>query len=179
MSNDSLRPEKYESNSVQMKLSLEIQNSIQESVLCWMASISNDGYPSVTPKEAFTYDEKGVILIANIASPQSVANIQNHHKVCLSFINVLTQKGFKIKGTAKLIEKIHAAFESYHDKLGELVGTRFKILSIIEVTPEQSEPIVAPSYRLFKETTEESIIKESFKSYQIESYAEKIKKLES
>lgn len=64
------------------------------------------------PKEAFLYDDtSGHILIANIASPNSVASIQSHRKVCMSFIDVFTQKGFKIKGSVQNIQEGHEAYE--------------------------------------------------------------------
>jgi predicted pyridoxine 5'-phosphate oxidase superfamily flavin-nucleotide-binding protein len=42
------------------------------------------------------------IVLANIASLQTVKNIKINSKVCLSAINVFTQKGFKINGSAEI-----------------------------------------------------------------------------
>jgi predicted pyridoxine 5'-phosphate oxidase superfamily flavin-nucleotide-binding protein len=42
------------------------------------------------------------IVLTNIASPQTVKNIKINSKVCLSAINVFTQKGFKINGSAEI-----------------------------------------------------------------------------
>ena len=71
----------------------EVIQSIEASVLCWLATVAPDGSPNVSPKEAFMHDGKGRIIIAHIASPQTVRNITSNPQVCLSFIDVFTQKG--------------------------------------------------------------------------------------
>ena len=72
-----------------MVLSQEIRKSIERSVLCWLATASKEGTPNVSPKEAFTMFGEDAIIIANIASPQTIKNIHENRKVCLSFIDVL------------------------------------------------------------------------------------------
>lgn len=59
-----------------MMLNQEIINSINDSVLCWLASANNDGEPNVSPKEMFIADGHEHFFIANIASPNSVSNIE-------------------------------------------------------------------------------------------------------
>jgi predicted pyridoxine 5'-phosphate oxidase superfamily flavin-nucleotide-binding protein len=83
----------------------EVKKYIDNSVLCWLATCSKDGEPNVSPKEMFTYKDENTLLIANIASPSSIANIQENPKVCVSFVEVFVQKGFKIKGNAIIIAK--------------------------------------------------------------------------
>jgi len=49
---------------------------LQRSVLCWLATVDAHGQPNVSPKEVFAaFDEKHLV-IAHIASPLSVKNIQ-------------------------------------------------------------------------------------------------------
>ena len=80
-----------------MKITTEIKKSMDSSVLCWLATVSSEGTPNVSPKEVFTYF-KDEIIIANIASPQTLKNIKENALVCISFIDILIQKGFKLKG---------------------------------------------------------------------------------
>ncbi len=77
-----------------------IKASIQGSVLCWLATVGSDGMPNVSPKEIFASFGDESLIIANIASPQSVKNVEFCSKVCVSFVDVFIQKGCKIKGEA-------------------------------------------------------------------------------
>ena len=77
-------------------LSPEIISSSRKSVLCWLATADAKGQPNVSPKEIFTFYGAEFLLIANIASPSSVRNIAANPLVCVSFIDIFVQKGFKV-----------------------------------------------------------------------------------
>lgn len=60
-------------------------------VLCWWATADEQGQPNVSPKEVFAVVDDQHLLIANIASPVSVRNIQHNPKVCVSIIDIFVQ----------------------------------------------------------------------------------------
>ena len=55
---------------------LKPENYFDQFVLCWLATVSEKGVPNVSPKELFIFEREKQLLIANIASPQSVKNIR-------------------------------------------------------------------------------------------------------
>lgn len=146
-------------------LSEEVKNAIQESVLCWLATATHDGLPNVSPKEMFVPYGDDCLLIANIASPNSVANIAQNSSVCVSFVEVFKQKGFKLRGSATLIDPHDPDFEPLLVELHQLGGENFPVRSIIKVIVEDVQPIIAPSYWLFPETTEQNQIDQAMDSY--------------
>lgn len=148
-------------------LTSEIKQYIDKSVLCWLATSDSDNEPNVTPKEVFTYRGENTLLIAHIASPNSVKNIKQNPKVCVSFIDVFVQKGFKIKGIAQLIK---SQDNEFHDKvrpLTDMVSDKIPIKSVIEIDIKKVEPILAPSYFLFPDTTEKSQIENAMATYKV------------
>ncbi len=149
---------------------------IESSVLCWLATASEDGFPNVSPKEAFLLNEKGRILVANIASPQTVRNIQENRKVCVSFVNAFVQKGYKVRGEAAILTIGDADYAEAYASLRSFIGDAFKIISIIEIDPVLIESIIAPSYRLFPDSTELDRIKESLKTYRVGEFQEQVMK---
>ena len=72
-----------------------IKQSIDKSILCWLATVSDAGMPNVSPKEIFQYYREDRVIIANIASPQSIKNIEQNPNICVSFIDILVQKGYQ------------------------------------------------------------------------------------
>ncbi|MEM9026331.1 MAG: pyridoxamine 5'-phosphate oxidase family protein [Verrucomicrobiota bacterium] len=155
-------------------ITVSVADCIEQSVLCWFATVSKDGAPNVSPKEAFMYDGKGKILVANIASPKSQANLQYCERVCVSFINVFTQKGYKIEGVARVLKKSDSGFDDAHAMLVVLIGDVFRIASIFEVDPLSVSEILAPSYRLFPDSDPADRIRDSLKSYQVFDYMKKV-----
>ncbi len=148
-----------------MELTTEIKEYIDNSVLCWLATVSSEAIPNVSPKEIFNYYGSDKIIVANIASPQTVRNINQNENVCVSFIDILIQKGFQIKGKAKIIKKTNAEFSNMEKVLIEMTGGQFPFSSITAISIEQIKPIIAPRYILYPETTEIEQIESAKKTY--------------
>ena len=147
-------------------LSSEVLNSAECSVLCWLATADVSGQPNVSPKEIFAVLDADHIVIANIASPKSLKNIQMNPQVCVSFIDIFAQKGFKVIGTAEIVRKQDIEFEVWAKALMDKAGARFPIQSVIVIRSNLVEPILAPSYRLYpNETTEESQVTSAMRTY--------------
>ncbi len=151
-----------------MDLTAEIRQRIDKSILCWLATSSSNNIPNVSPKEIFSAYNSNQIIIANIASPESIINIRQNQNVCVSFIDILVQKGFQVKGTAKIIESTDSEFSNMEKILLKMTGGKFPFSSIINVIVEKAKPIIAPKYILYPETTEEQQIESAKKAYGIE-----------
>ncbi|MEM1358269.1 MAG: pyridoxamine 5'-phosphate oxidase family protein [Bacteroidota bacterium] len=136
-----------------------------QSVLCWLATVSAAGQPNVSPKEIFCTYREDYLLIANIASPGSLRNIQDNPAVCVSFIDILVQKGAQIKGTATIVYQNDPAYDALAQGLHQLTGGMFPFASLFKIRIESIKPIVAPRYRLFPETTEAEQIASAKKTY--------------
>lgn len=146
-------------------LSFEVKNCLQKSVLCWLATADKDGMPNVSPKEMFTFEGDSTILIAHIASPNSLKNIKENPNVCVSVLDIFVQKGYQIKGIATIIGEKDAIFFAKADILRGLFGTDYPFTSLINIEVVKVKPIIAPSYFLFPERTEQSRIDSARKAY--------------
>ncbi|SKB77501.1 pyridoxamine 5'-phosphate oxidase family protein [Maribacter arcticus] len=151
-----------------MKLTAEIKDSLSTSVLCWLATSSAENIPNVSPKEIFSYFENDSIIVANIASPQTVRNIKQNKNVCISFIDILKQKGFQLKGTAEIIEKSSSEFSKMENILTSLTEGKFPFATITKITVTATKPIIAPKYLLYPNTTEADQIESAKKAYGIQ-----------
>lgn len=148
-----------------MMLTKEVKKCIGKSVLCWLATTSNENIPNVSPKEIFNHYGTNEIIIANIASPRTVKNIGQNENVCVGFIDIFVQKGFQIKGKAKIIDKKHAEFPAKEKVLTKMTGGKFPFATITQITVETVKPIIAPRYVFYPETTEEEQIASAKKTY--------------
>lgn len=142
-----------------------LRSELNNAVLCWLATVSREGVPNVTPKEIFTLSGRDRILIADIASPVSVRNIEDNPIVCVSFIDIFRQRGYKIVGLARIIERSNASFRTIGNELLAMVGDRFRIQNIIEVTMTRVSRIRAPSYQFYPERTEQEIMQDAYRTY--------------
>jgi uncharacterized protein len=149
----------------------EVKQYIDKSVLCWLATVSSQNEPNVSPKEIFTYQGDNIFLIANVASPNSIENIKENANVCVSFVDVFVQKGFKLKGTAVLIDNQDQRFKEKVKPLTDLFTDEFPIKSVIEITVTKVDTIKAPSYFLYPDRTEQSQIESALRTYKVKPLA--------
>lgn len=153
-------------------LTTEVKKSIDRSVLCWLATASKDGAPNVSPKEIFVAEDDAHLSIAHIASSGSVQNIRSNPNVCVSFIDVFVQKGYKLKSHATLITETDLAFAARAAPLKKKAGEAFKVRAVIAVEIREVQPILALSYRFYPNTAEQSQTEEALVTYRVQTRSE-------
>jgi predicted pyridoxine 5'-phosphate oxidase superfamily flavin-nucleotide-binding protein len=143
-----------------------IREAAQRSVLCWLATVDAEGHPNVSPKEVWAIADDQHVVVAHIASPVSARNIAQQPQVCLSFVDVFVQKGFKLKGMAHEVRADESDFSRWAEPLLAMVGQRFVIQSVLVIRVTAVAPIVAPSYRFYAdETTELDQVASAMRTY--------------
>lgn len=142
----------------------ELKSSIESSVLCWLATASREGQPNVSPKEIFTFYNE-YIIVANIASPNTVRNIKSNPQVSISFIDILVQKGFQVTGKAQIIDSKNEDYQEMEELLLTMTQGKFPFQTITKIEILHTKPIIAPRYLLYPETTEQDQIANAKRAY--------------
>lgn len=158
--------------SAGVRLTEAVRESIDRSVLCWLATVGADGMPNVSPKEIFCAEGEEAILIADIASPVSVANLRGHPRACVSFIDVFRQEGWKVAGEVSLIDRHDSAFAQIGRPLLALAGPAFPVRTVIRLAPRRITRILAPSYALFPDRPDEERLAETYLRYGVRPLAD-------
>ncbi len=148
-----------------VKLTQAVLRDIERSVLCWLATVSPDGFPNVSPKEIFCADADDAILIAHIMSPVSVRNLRADPRVCVSFVDVFRQEGFKVSGSAKLAEPGDDAFPVWSAPLIVKAGPDFPVCAAIRVTPLKISRILPPGRTFLPDRTREEELAATYRLY--------------
>lgn len=142
-----------------------VRQDIANSVLCWLATVAADGMPNVTPKEMFAACGEARLAIADIASANSVRNIRVHPQVCVSFVDVFRQRGFKMTGQARIVSSDDAEFATFGTDLLERAGEAYPIRNLIVVEVSRIARIWAPSYALVPDRSEDQRMAEAYRTY--------------
>lgn len=149
----------------------DVKKYIDQSVLCWLATVSKEGIPNVSPKEMFTYLDDEHLGIAHIASPKSIRNIKANPNVCISFIDIFIEKGYKLVGQAEIIPKNATDFNQQAKVILEMAGDAFPVQALLKIKITKIAPIIAPSYLMYPETTtEEGKIQSALETYKVKSH---------
>lgn len=144
----------------------DVRQVARRSVLCWLATADAHGQPSVSPKEVWAIVDDEHLVVAHIASPGSARSIRHNAQVCVSFLDIFVQKGFKVIGVATELTPSAPDFSTWAQPLQAMVGDRFKIHGVFVIRAKEVHPIVAPSYVFYPaDTTEEAQVQSALRTY--------------
>ena len=147
------------------RINQAVRTDIGNSVLCWLATVDPEGTPNVTPKELFSCYGDDRLVVADVASANTVRNIRAHSAVCASFVDVFRERGFKIVGTATIVSPKDADFPTIGTEVLRKAGTAFPIRHIISIKIARISRIWAPSYTLFPDRAEADRMRIAYDAY--------------
>jgi predicted pyridoxine 5'-phosphate oxidase superfamily flavin-nucleotide-binding protein len=125
-----------------------LQEFVTRSVLCWLATVDATGAPNVSPKEVF--DVVGdQLVIANIASPRSSANIRVNPLVCVSLLDVFEQEGLRISGRASVQSSNAFEAKEMRTRLETRTEGLYPFSEMFVVDVHDVKPFKSPSWHLF------------------------------
>jgi predicted pyridoxine 5'-phosphate oxidase superfamily flavin-nucleotide-binding protein len=150
-----------------MKLSAEMRLCLDQSVLCWVATADDCGRPNVSPKEVFASDLTR-ILIAHIASPKTVRNIEFNSQVMVSVVDVFAQQGWQFAGEASLVWADSSEFDEVASPLNAITHGLYPMKAVLVVDVHEAKRIVAPSSWLFPDKPADLVRKQVLSRYGVE-----------
>ena len=138
----------------------EIKNFLDVQKLGYVATVSSDGKPNISPKGTIIAWSSTVIAFADIRSPDTMLNLQKNPFVEINVIDPLSRKGYLFSGTAKIIKDTPL----YNDILIHYRhnGIQSPINSIVIVDVSSVSIVTSPLYDLGKTEDE---IKLKWKKY--------------
>ena len=138
----------------------EIKDFLDIQKLGYVATVSPNGKPNISPKGTIIAWSSNLLAFADIRSPDTVRNLQNNPFVEINVIDPLSRKGYLFTGTAKIIKNTPLFAEiliHYQNS-----GIQSPINSIVMVTVSSISAVTSPLYDLGKTEDE---IKLKWKKY--------------
>ena len=133
--------------SPQIKTFLGIQK------LGYVATVSSDGKPNISPKGTIIAWSDNLLAFANIRSPDTLMNLQTNPFVEINVIDPFSRKGYLFTGTAKIIKNTPLYVEILNHYRTN--GIKSPINSIVIVDVSSVSEVTSPLYDLGQ--TEEEI----------------------
>ena len=128
-----------------VEFSDEIKNLLNNQKLGFVATVSSDNTPNLSPKGTIIVWNNDLIF-ADIKSPNTIANLQKNPSIEINVVDPIRRKGYRFKGTAKIISE----GEEY-DKIilhYKTLGIKSEINSIVCVKVESMQEVTSPLYDL-------------------------------
>lgn len=131
-------------------LSDDMKRVVREQRLGFVATVCPDGTPNLSPKGTLIVDGDNRLAFADLASPQTIANLRANPAVETNVVDQRMRTGYRFKGTATVVAD-GPEFERLAALLNDVLGVdpvpwgdRARLFVSIEV--ETARALVSPSY---------------------------------
>ena len=124
----------------------EIKNFVNFQKLGYVATVSNDNTPNLSPKGTIMILDESYLAFADIQSPKTVENIEHNPSIEVNVVDPFSRRGYRFKGIAEII--------SSGDKFNDIIsfykttGIKSTINCIVLVKIEKLSEVLSPLYDL-------------------------------
>ena len=124
----------------------EIKIFVNFQKLGYVATVSSDNTPNLSPKGTIMILNESHLAFADIQSPKTVENIRHNPSIEINVVDPFSRRGYRFKGTAEVV--------SSGDKFNKIIlyyktsGVKSSIKSVILVKIEKLSEIFSPLYDL-------------------------------
>ena len=142
-----LVPRGFERDSARVRLTADMQRVVDQQRLGFVATVTPDGRPNLSPKGTTVVWDDEHLMFADIASPGTVANLVSNPNVEINVVDPIVRKGYRFRGLAT----VHRAGEGFERGLavlrehGSTIG-RERVRSIVVVEVTDASAVVSPAY---------------------------------
>ena len=124
----------------------KIKNFVNFQKLGYIATISADNTPNLSPKGTIIVLDESYLAFADIHSPQTVENLKRNPAIEINIVDPFSRKGYRFKGIAEIIstgDKFDKIISHYKE-----IGVKSSIKTIIAVKIEKLSEVFSPLYDL-------------------------------
>jgi len=145
-----------------INISDDVKNFVNSQKLGYVATVSKDGTPNLSPKGTIIVMDESTLVFADIRSPKTMENLQENTSVEINVIDPFKRLGYRFKGDGKIVNE-----GTEFDKILEYyknLGVKSKINSVVVVDVKIMSEVTSPSYDLG--ATEDELVSKWKKYYQ-------------
>ncbi len=124
----------------------EIKNLVNFQKLGYVATVSKDGTPNLSPKGTIAILDDSRLVFANIRSPKTIENLTKNPSIEINVIDPFSRLGYRFKGLAQILSN-GKDFENILDYFKQK-GIKSSISHIVVVDVTSFSEITSPSYDL-------------------------------
>ena len=124
----------------------DVRDIIDAAKLTFVATVSGDGSPNLSPKGSVrVYDDEHLVFM-DIASPNTIANLRIDPRLEICVVDFHRRRGYRFKGTAEIVTPGHEAFQWLNDWLLATNGPGYPANQAVKVHVERVLAVKSPAY---------------------------------
>ena len=125
----------------------EVANFLIQHRLGYVATVSPDSKPNISPKGTIIRWDTHTLAFADIRSPDTVRNLMYNPNVEISTVNPVSRKGYLFVGVGKILDDDSDSFKRAVNRYKEM-GIKSHIKAVILIDVLSVSSVTSPLYDL-------------------------------
>lgn len=137
----------------------EMKDMVNRLRLCYVATVTPDNMPNLSPKGSLKVLDDSHLVFADIASPQTMANLRANPNIEINVVDPILRRGYRFKGQAEILDD-----PKLMEIAGEGLGAEYPVRKAVKVRVEKAAEVKSPVY-MFTELDEAAVRQQWMKNY--------------
>ncbi len=124
----------------------EMRNLIEHQKLGYVATVSPDNTPNLSPKGTLSVWKDDHLIFADIKSPKTMSNLEENPSIEINVVDPISRKGYRFKGISTIISsgpEFDKIISHYVD-----MGIKSTINKVVQIKVISINQITSPLYDL-------------------------------
>lgn len=129
-----------------MTLNAKTRKLIARFPLGFVATVTPDGRPAVSPKGTFLVLDEDTLAFGEIRSPGTMANLAHRAEAEINFIDQWIRKGVRVRGKVRVVgpgAEFDTLIGRWRDVWGDLAD---RINALVLISADDVKPLTTPPY---------------------------------
>jgi uncharacterized protein len=126
-------------------LTEDMQRVVRQQRLGYVATVSAEGRPNVSPKGSLTVWEGDRLVFADIESPHTIRNLEKNPNTEVNVVDPWSRKGYRFSGVAKVLRTGDVYWKVLEHYKAEGADIR-RVRAIVVIDVANAAPVVSPCY---------------------------------
>jgi uncharacterized protein len=134
----------------------DMARMIAEVRLCYVATVTPDGKPNLSPKGSLRVVDGDRLAFADIMSPQTMRNLRANPFTEVNIVHPFLRRGYRFKGRCEIVTE-GEAFDLVANWLWSAEGRQYPVNAVVVINVETALPVRSPAYVFNKGVKEEDV----------------------
>jgi uncharacterized protein len=126
-------------------LSEDMKRMVSALRLCYVATVTPEGRPNLSPKGSLKVLDDEHLAFADIMSPQTMRNLAKNPYIEVNMVDPFLRRGYRFKGVCE-VHREGPIFDDVANELWNREGRQYPVNAVVRIKIEQTAPVKSPAY---------------------------------
>lgn len=134
----------------------EMKLMVAQLRLCYVATVTPDGRPNLSPKGSLRVLDDEHLAFADIMSPVTMRNLRSNPYIEVNMVDPFLRRGYRFKGKCEIVTE-GEVFDLVANELWDREGRQYPVNAVVSIHVEEARPVRSPAYVFNKGVKDEDV----------------------